>query len=214
MPPISRSRIPALALAACLLTLVACGEDSTGPAPEVPSGSLGFSYSGPMTGTFAASGQYGQDRTGSFVWRPFALGVRYFDESAGRQSINLFSVAPLNDSRANSVDIFLDDASQPRTLSLDFEACVLDRATLVVREGCAVGIFAFNAAPQSGTGEFWLTNTGTLRVTAVADGRMQGTFSGTLINEDDDILTITGGTFDVPLVNQDDLARRSRAPAA
>lgn len=210
MTPIPR--IPALALAACLVAVAACDDGTTGPV-DAPSGSLSFSYSGAQSGSFSATGQYGEDRTGSFEWRPFAVGLRYFDNSVNAQTIDIFGVAPRSGTRGDAVDLFIDDLTQPRALSLDLEACLLNRATLDVRDGCAVGLFAFDASPQTGAGEIWLTRTGTLTVEAVSAGRIRGSFSGTLVNEDDDVITVSGGTFDVPVVNRDDVSRLSRSLA-
>ena len=175
-----------LILAASLLLLAGCKSDSTNPA--VLTGSLDFTYSGGISGTFTVSGQFPTSTT-SQETTPWAAG----EVVSGTTSV--VAAMPRN---ATSHDFFLMDL--PRT--------TVGSSTVV--SGCTVNcadvFIVFGNA--NGTGSGFLQScfllTGTLSITEISATRVKGTFSGTGScvgpTGTTTTFTITGGTFDVALV--------------
>lgn len=205
-------RISALALAGSLAATAACDGDSSGSGDDTR-GSLSFSYSGAVSGSFSASGKYEDLGGGDFErTSPLAVGIRYFDDAEGEDFIDLFTYRPRTSTTGDFADIFFADVSSSQTISMDLDACLRNDFTL--NPGCAVGFFGFNGDYDDPNSSNWITVTGELKVTSVSNSNLRGTFSGTLENLDtQQTITVTNGKFDVPLVDEADLPNFSRTPA-
>jgi hypothetical protein len=186
----------AAALALAALTLSGCG-DSTGLGSKT--GSLSFSYSGARSGSFSASGEY-RATTTSFVKQPFAVGSKGVEN--GVAFISVLSYQPVTSTTGDVAIVLLPNVTAPTTLSLD-STCDTD--------ACPLAAVVFDTDPDVDEDEsdFYVFDSGTLQVTSVASGRITGTFSGTATEFlSDAAITVTNGTFDVPLVSQSALGSR------
>lgn len=208
-------RISALSLAAALALTAACDDDGTGSGSN-DRGSLSFAYSGAISGSYSASGTYEEDASGSYETdEPFAIGIRYFDEPEGEDFIDVFSYRPTSGGRGDILDLYFEDLGAERVVSLNLQACLQQDGT--VGEGCGIGFFAFNVFPDDATeSDIWVTLSGTLLINEVSDTDIRGTFSGSLVNlGTNQVITVSNGSFDVPLVDENDLgqARITRGAA-
>jgi hypothetical protein len=171
---------PSRILVGALLAVTAGCGDGTGPGGL--SGSVSFSHSGATTGTFSASGSVLVADPEASTW---AAGTR-------------------------------DDASQ----SIDVEGYIahpsgthdyahvqfpqLTPGTVTVANGASVTIVF--GQPETGTATWYCTLTsGSVVVTSLSSNRVRGSFSGsgTCVPASGSpvALTVTDGSFDVPLVD-------------
>lgn len=212
---ISLRRISALCLASSLV-LAGCESSSTPAELEFEGsreGTVTFNYAGARSGTFSASGKYGLDGVGNVERVPFAIGLRYFDQTERETLVNLSSFSPRSTRVTDIMDLYLEsEVVAGETVSLDLASCLDAGQTL--KERCGLGFFAFGVDPDDlSQGDVWETVGGTLRVDVVTRFNMRGTFSATLRNTlNGEQITITGGAFNVPVVDEDDAARFSAAP--
>jgi hypothetical protein len=181
------------ALAAATVALVGC-KDSTGNNTPIAAGSLAFSYTGAHSGTYSTSGAVVAKSGGGFAKQQFATAVKFNDP--GQSSIGIIGYLPVTASTGNEVIFAFPASGVGQTLVLT------DNCT---GTGCALGLVVFDTNPdlQEDNSEPFFLTTGTLQVSAISNGRITGTFSGTA----EDLagiqtITVTNGTFDLPLVDQ------------
>jgi hypothetical protein len=191
-------RSTVLFLATVLLS-AGCGGSVTAPEAFNPSGTLSFTYSGSITGSFAA--------TGELVMPQGDLPAAITGAGAWRQQEQLAFAA----SRADGVhvDVFsliLGDVTQTGTFAINVAACVSTPAQ------CRVGFFL----PQLDVSELssgpdiealrergFTMIAGDVTVTSISTTRVRGTFRGLAVRGTEvslvNTITITNGTFDLPL---------------
>ena len=183
----------AVALAAASMALSACG-DSTGSSGTTASGSLSFDYTGARSGSYRASGAFQRTSDTTFAKQPFAVGAR--GTISGVTFVDLLSYQPVDAQTGHMVLIELPNVTAPTTFSLD-GSCDTDDCPL------AAVIFDTDPNASEDDSDLYFFETGTLQVTSVSSGRLRGTFSGTATEFlGDQTITVTNGTFDVPLVSQ------------
>jgi len=189
------------ALAAATLVLAGCG-DSTGSNNQIASGSLAFGYTGARSGSYSASGAIHATTTG-FVKEPFAAGVKLND--SGTDFVGIVAYVPVTTSTGHEVLILFPKVAAGQSVSLS-ENCVSN--------SCPLAIVAFETDPdleEDDSDPFFFTS-GTLQVTSISGSRISGTFSGQAEDFDGTrTITVTGGTFDVPLVSQSAFPAANRA---
>jgi hypothetical protein len=188
------------ALAAATLALAGC-KDSTG-SKDIASGSLAFSYTGARSGTYSASGAIHPTASG-FTKQPFASGVKL--TNGGQNFVGIISYVPVTASTGHEVIIIFPSTAAGQNVPLSDNCVTSD---------CPLAIVAFETDPdlQEDNSDPFFFTAGTLHVTSVSSTRITGTFSG--VAEDFDgtrTITITGGSFDVPLVDQSLIPAASRA---
>jgi hypothetical protein len=186
------------ALAAATVVLAGC-KDSTGSGGDIASGSLAFGYAGARSGAFSTSGGVRAQNGGGFTKEQFATGVRFTDP--GGTSMGIIGYLPVTASTGHEVVFAFPGVTAGQSLVLT------DNCT---SGACALGVVVFDTDPdleEDDSDPFFFTS-GTLQVTSVSGSRITGTFSGTAEDiEGTRTITVSAGTFDVPLVDQ------SRFPA-
>jgi hypothetical protein len=191
----------AAALAAAAVAMGGC-KDSTG-SDEIASGSLAFSYTGARSGTYSVSGALEKESASSFAKKSFAAGVKLSD---GAQSfVGVVGYLPVTASTGHEVIFLFPASAAGATLTLVDECATT---------ACPIGIVAFDTDPdleEDDSDPFFFT-TGTIHVNSVSGSRISGTFSG--MAEDFDgtrTITVTGGTFDIPLLDESTFPSASRS---
>jgi hypothetical protein len=185
----------AAVLAGATAGLQGCG-DSTGSEDDSVSGSLAFSYAGARSGSYSATGAFRRQTVGTFVKQPFAAGVELQDPVAGAV-IGIVAYSPVTTTTGHQVIFLLPPVTAGQTLNLDGSCADPDF--------CPVGLVSFDLNPDLAVddSEGYLFTTGTLHVTSATDGHVTGTFSGTAEDVTGAfILTVTNGTFDVPVLSE------------
>lgn len=193
------------ALAGAVTLLAACN-DSTGPdqSPDPNAGSLGFSYSGARVGSYHASGVFQRAGGGPFVKQPFATGIR--NQAPGQQEMVLLSYTPVSAATGNMLLFIIPNVAGTGSYALHTD-CTDDR-------DCPFAGVFFDTDPavEEDGSEAFVFTAGTLNVTSASGGHLRGTFSGTASTlAGDAVITVTNGTFDVPV---QDGAALTRVPAA
>ncbi|MFL5384206.1 MAG: hypothetical protein ACJ8GN_16925 [Longimicrobiaceae bacterium] len=191
------------ALAAVTVVAVGC-KDTTGIAPPT-AGSLAFSYTGAQSGSYSASGLLTRHNDTSFVKQSFAAGLTL--SNGGKAYVGLLSYAPVATATGDEVVLIFPSVGAGQTLTFT-ETCT------ATTPNCSLGLIAFDANPDlvnDGSDTFFFT-AGTIQVTSVSNGRITGTFSGTAADSlGTRTITVTGGTFDVPLRSQSTYPSGNRA---
>jgi hypothetical protein len=172
-------------LAGALALVASCGDSGTGS--NNLSGSLSFTYSGAISGSFSASGTL--PVVTSLDTQQWAVGLR--DDSQGEVIV---------------------EASKPRTsTSHDVVVLFITRTTVgsssvdCGQNTCADLFFDFDADNSTGDAQqsCFLTS-GTLAISTITTSRVTGTFSGTGacfdVGGGSASFTVNSGTFDVALV--------------
>jgi hypothetical protein len=184
----------AATLAAATVVLVGCKDSTGGDNTPIAAGSLAFSYTGARSGTYSTSGAVAERSGGGFVKQQFATAVKFNDP--GQSSIGVISYFPVSTSTGDEV-IFAFPSSGVGQTSVLTDNCNTT--------GCALGLIVFDTNPdlQEDSSEPFFLTTGTLQVSAISGGRITGTFRGTA----EDLagvqtITVTNGTFDLPLIDQ------------
>jgi len=175
-----------IAAACCLLVLPAC-DGSSGSDLDLR-GSVTFGYTGDRTGQFRAesdgrSAILGETAAALRSEPPAEPGivVMGIDQGTGSDEGDLLMLT-------------LPLLGGPRDLPVD-EFCE--------SQDCVGGTLLLDVGVESDAGFFSLVS-GTVRVTALSDSRMRGTFTGVARDEFSDAeITVTDGAFDVPLVRSD-----------
>ncbi|HEU4562781.1 MAG TPA: hypothetical protein VFS20_33435 [Longimicrobium sp.] len=186
------------AMAGAVALLAACN-DSTGGSGTGP-GSLSFSYSGDRVGSYSASGTY-RPRGSSFDKVPFAVGVR----SSG-SDLAVLSYQPVTSTTGDMVLLAVSGVSQTGSYSLASDNCGSN--------DCPLALLLFDTNPdlEEDDSQVFAFSSGTLNVTSISSGRMTGTFSGTAETFfADSVITISNGSFDLPVRSGGVLATRSKA---
>jgi hypothetical protein len=197
-----KNRISA-ALAAASLALAACG-DGTGSSVEP--GSLSFTYTGARSGLYSATGTIRRTSDTTFAKQPFAVGAK--GTIQGTSFVSVLSYRPVTTETGDMVLFDLANVTGPTTLSLS-SACDAD--------DCPFAAIVFDTDPNASEDEsdFYVFDSGTLNITSVSGNHLRGTFSGTATEFfGDAIITVTNGTFDVPLVSPSQVPLASRATVA
>jgi predicted small secreted protein len=185
------------ALAAATVVLAGC-KDSTGSGGDIASGSLAFGYAGARSGAFSTSGGVRAQNGGGFTKEQFATAVKFTDPDG--TSVAMVAYLPVTASTGHEVVFAFASATAGQSLALT-DDCIT---------ACALGIVVFDTDPdlEEDDSEAFFFTSGTLQVASVSGGRIRGTFSGTAEDlEGTRTITVSAGTFDVPLVDQ------SRFPA-
>jgi hypothetical protein len=178
-----------------ILTAVACSSDATAPLPVE---GMAFSYSGAVSGTFAASGQ--PDTTGT---RPWAMAHRV----PGASLMFLAAVRPRSATTHDVVAIIVPRVT-PGMAKIE---------NVCPPEGCADLLATFGR--QNGGSDFLQgchITSGTVTIMTITDQRVTGTFQGTgscFNNEDgESTFEVTAGSFDLSLTVDLPGAALSRSP--
>jgi hypothetical protein len=191
----------AAALAAATLATAAC-KDSTGP-KAIASGSLALTYAGARSGTISVSGALEKASASSFVKQEFAAGVKLTDGAPS--FVGIVAYLPVTSTTGHEVLLLIPSAAAGTTLDLS-ENCSSST--------CPLGFVAFDSNPdlaQDDSDPFYFT-TGTLHLANLSSTRISGTFSGTAADFGGTrTITITGGAFDVPLVEESQFPFASRS---
>jgi hypothetical protein len=200
----SRPLAAALLSAALLAgSTAACGRSPSGIDEQSPVGSVRFSYSGGRSGTFEATGELQvapggvpQGGTGA----------------AALQAGDLLSAIAVRSADAGRADVFgmiMGAVTGRGTLQFDPLACQEDAA------GCRVAAFApdLDASELAAITDLadltalaeraWIVAVGSVTVTSLTGRRVRGTFQGIAVRAGgqalQDVLTISNGTFDLPV---------------
>jgi hypothetical protein len=195
-----KTRILGIALAA-VTALAGCNSDSTGFQPIDP-GSLAFSFEGARTGTYSASGAFTANNGNAVQALPFAAGVKINNAVAG-QIVGIIAWMPVGLSTGHQATFLLP----PVTAAGQTFALTEDCTSVTF---CPGGLVAFDLSlTQPGLEpDAFVFTSGTLTITSLASGRVAGTFSGVAADSAGiRVVTITGGTFDVPLVDESRLGQ-------
>lgn len=190
------------ALAAATLALAGC-KDSTGSNNnEIASGSLAFSYTGVRSGSYSASGAIHPNAT-SFTKATFASGVKL--AQGGTNYVGIIAYVPVTASTGHEVLFIFPSVAAGQNLSLSDDCVGAD---------CPLALVAFDTDPdleEDDSEPFFFTD-GTLHVTSTSNGRVSGTFSGHAEGFDGTrVITVTGGSFDVPLLDQSQFPTANRS---
>lgn len=190
----SRFRVSLVPLLAICILVAGCGDDSTGPTTDDPSGSLRFTSSGAISGTFNVQGTVRTNASGEPEFGTWA--------AADRSPSNDLTIAGFQARTAPNGDLFalaIASATAPRTVQICAE------------ENCPGGsLFVTGLNTQSDNLIFdrvcFLTD-GTIDLQAIDNDRARGTFegqgfcvtdlTGTAVPQP---IIITNGSFDVPRV--------------
>ncbi|HYH80194.1 MAG TPA: hypothetical protein VEX86_10360 [Longimicrobium sp.] len=202
------TRILKTALAGAVAVLAACS-DSTGNDNPGP-GSLSFSYSGARAGGYSANGEFvGRDTT--FTKQPFAVGAR--SRQAGQGMLGLLSYQPVTASAGTMVVMAMPEVSGSGSFDFADESCLDEDFT-----ACPLGFVVFDTNPdllEDENSQFFIFSSGTVNIQSTSGGRLRGTFSGTAETLfADSTITITNGTFDVPVRSESSLGLNRAAARA
>jgi hypothetical protein len=186
------------ALAGAVALLAACSDTTGGSGPGP--GSLSFNYGGDRVGSYSASGTY-RPRGSSFDKVPFAVGVR----SSG-SDLAVLSYQPVTSTTGNMVLLAVPGVTGNGSYSLASDNCGSN--------DCPLALLVFDTNPdlEEDDSQVFAFSSGTLTVTSISGGRMTGTFSGTAETLfADSVITITNGSFDLPVRSGGTLATRAKA---
>ena len=179
-------------LAAATLALFVGCKDSTAPAN--PEGSFSFTYSGGISGDFDVTGAM-PSTPGAQETSSWAAG----EVVAGGTNAGIYVVAMTpRTSTTHDFVVLIANRTNAGAATIDFDNC-----TAAV---CSTVDFVFGIANGNGTGflQICYLQTGTITITEVTETHLRGTFSGagtcTAPSQTETSLTVTNGTFDVPIV--------------
>lgn len=194
-----------IALVAALVALSACNEDPFAP-NRVDSGSVRFNFPGaagqPAT-VFDASGSAELTRSGNFQMGDWAYSER---GPQAPQPIILHSSMRAEPKYHYLTMQIPRDAQSGDVLRGDPQCS----ATAI---DCARIGFLFNTLANGGATTACVMTSGEVRITSASSSRMRGTFDMTASctpapTGPPELATITGGTFDVEIIDYDDYASR------
>lgn len=184
-----------LVLATLLLT-AACGDNGdngTGPENELPSGSVAFTATGELGGSFSASGAPEMENGQVVQAGTWALGGKEDDALA----VVGFRARPNN--RADYFVLGMDGGAGTGTRDISSDCGDGETCT---------GVIMLYDTPTNDTdgGTLCSLMTGSVTVTSVSGDRAQGTFQGegVCLGDGDEPAewTVSNGTFNVPLVEE------------
>ncbi|HST63282.1 MAG TPA: hypothetical protein VLK84_31515 [Longimicrobium sp.] len=182
-------RVRALAIAAAFgLALSAC--ESATNSDEAPQGTLVFTFSGDTAGTYDATGRFNRRRPDVGT---FAVGAK--GPVTGGEALAVYGHAARTGILARADD-FLMTVESPQVGSV---TCAVGNAD------CPFGGIFFVGAVAGGEADAIYTSvSGTVTITSINEDRARGTFTFQMeafgVEEDPRTLQVTGGTFDVPIV--------------
>jgi hypothetical protein len=183
-----RNRASLVAVAASLLAVSACDDDSTGSS-LVAEGSVTFTYAGAEAGAYNATGRFDRNRPerGSFAVGGLAI------QQGGEAAVVVYA------QYARPDQLFDQFILSTEIAEVGTYTCETGDLT------CPFGGFFFVGADVDGETESFYTSVGgTLTITSVNEDRVRGTFSLQLealdLSDDPPSVQVTGGTFDVPIV--------------
>jgi hypothetical protein len=194
-----KTRILWMALAA--MTLAGCNGEPTALQPIDP-GSLSFSYESARTGTYTASGAFTASNGNAVQALPFAAGVRINNPVAG-QIVGIIAWMPVGSITGHQATFLLP----PVTAAGQTFALARSCTTTTF---CPGGVLSFdlNLAPTGLDPDTFVFTSGTLTITSLSGERVAGTFSGVAADSAGiRVVTVTDGTFDVPLVDESRLGQ-------
>lgn len=170
--------------------LAACG-DSSGPSGE--SGTLSFTYSGGVSGSYTASGGLPASQA-QFNTTTWSAGYK----DVPNQTLQLQSVAARTGGRFDLVALTIDRIV-PGNSTVDINC------DPTIANGCAGFAVFFGVSNTTGDAQFLCGfQTGQLTITSITDTRAQGSFSGSGFCLDENLVesafTASAGAFDVALV--------------
>ncbi|HVG46414.1 MAG TPA: hypothetical protein VM890_16840 [Longimicrobium sp.] len=193
----------AAALAAATVAMAGCKDSTGNNNNEIASGSLAFGYTGARSGTYSASGSLEKQTATDFVKKSFATGVKLSD--GAQNFVGVVAYLPVAASTGHEVIFLFPSSAAGATLNLT-DTCP--------NASCPIGIVAFDTDPnleEDDSDPFFFT-TGTIHISSTSGGRVSGTFSGTALDfEGTRSITVTGGTFDVPLLDESDFPSANRS---
>lgn len=182
-----------------------CGGD--GPTePAALAGSISFDYSGSETGFFQATGRIDPFRSGPYTDGAAVLRDRY----AGFETMVVLGIQMQSSARADVLSLSFPGVTTPQTIPLaDIECPSGDAPCTLTLFGSSFGIdmpvasgplvFFFDAE-----NDYHFTG-GTVTIESVTGTRMTGTFEGTAATRppsgSPQIITVTNGRFDVPILS-------------
>jgi hypothetical protein len=162
------------------LALAACDESS---GPSALNGTLSFSYSGAVTGSFSAT-------SSGLVLDPSDAEWAVAVNDATNNQIGIIAIVPgPSDTQDNAVLVF-----PQRTTG-----------TVSITNGASIAVVF--GQPENGNDPTWtcLIHDGSITVAAIAGDRIRGSFAGTGECTADgsapEAFTLTSGTFDLPLLD-------------
>lgn len=180
-------------LIALCVSSIACGGDGPTAPPVSASGSLSFSYSGAVSGTFDVNGAIGSNPSEGAT----AIKGGLFD------GLLVMGVQMRDAARADFLDIILPPVTAPSVFSLSYAACT-SLATLCPLASLTLDVQILSPVyPPYVDDNRYLFTTGNVTVTAITASRVTGTFEGSAstfaIGQPARVITITNGKFDVPI---------------
>jgi hypothetical protein len=175
--------------------LAGCG-DAGGPVVPDPAGSLSFSYSGAVSGSFTATGELSlleispEPQTGAAAMREGDMLV-------------IAASHVRDDGRADLFTITLSGAHQPGAYALDAAGCAQQPPT-----SCRLAMLLRDVEPAALgrpglLDEAYIFVLGQVTITALSSARVRGTFHATGFSAaaaGQPPVTLTNGSFDVPVV--------------
>ena len=176
-----------------LLPLAACGDD--GPVGPERVGSLSFTYSGDIDGTFAVSGAKGREGE-NFPKNPFAAASR--DRAGG--IVHIDGVRPTQRPKLDFAAITLIGVSGPKTIAVCANAAVApDCPSIRFTLGENVTNSQFDHS--------YVFVSGSVIISEITPERVRGSFHGTAARLEamgqvnlSRTVAVTNGHFDVPIV--------------
>lgn len=174
---------------------VGCGSDSTGPGgDEGLSGSMSFTYSGALSGTFSANGKFTGNLESSLNAGSLTIGFRHPEN--GLFGVNGYDIT--SGTRGNMAVMVFEGTEKGRYTPGVPSECEPRCATVMLYFNLDMGGGA--QTPGSETRTFYF-ETGELNVTELDSKVVKGTFSGTAVEFLGTAeLTITNGTFSAPII--------------
>ncbi len=204
----TRSLLSALALA--VLALPACRDSTSGSTPSPDSGSVSFSYTGAVSGSYSVAGELEVESSGAPRYRSFAAAI---DEFRGATHlVHLIAGRPRGGGLGDLVSMELPN---PAVRTYD--------VTLDCDRDCTYVSFSLDAGwdtENSGIdGRHFGMDDGTVQINDVSGGRMRGTFSGSLVDEGDRLngvanprrIQVQNGVFDVPVFDEEQFPNLARS---
>lgn len=201
---ISRSTLRYLAAVGCLLLVSGCS-DAAPSEPEAfdPVGSVSFTYSGALAGSFQSTGQITEPVT--------SAPLQAVTGATAIRRDSLFSVMATRAAGSSRVDLFtmvLGDARGTGTFQINPLACQQQSLST-----CRIALFALDVEPPSQLGggfdpapymdRTYVFLQGSVTVTSYSSTRVRGTFTGTAVRPNAEglggFLVISNGRFDVPV---------------
>jgi hypothetical protein len=188
---IFRTRAPLAIAAAAMLALSAC--ESATNSQTAAEGSVLFTYSGDAAGSYNATGRFNRLRPDQNTFAVGGTGTI----SSGEEALAVFARFKRTDNAALA-DEFLISVENPEVGTV---TCAVAETT------CPIGAIFFIGSTVAGdTEDIFTSVSGTVTITSLNDDRARGTFSFamegfTLEEEDERVMQITSGTFDVPIVD-------------